>query len=89
MAMSSNGAAASSGGPAMSEALRAHLEGRLSLDDYLEGQVQRAVAHLRGAVPAERLQLIMEVLREQVVQSPGFVELLKRAGVKVPAATTI
>lgn len=71
----------------MSEGLRAHLEGRLSLDDYLEAQIQRAVAHLRDVVPAERLQLIREVLREQVVQSPGFVELLKRAGVKLPAST--
>ncbi len=71
----------------MSEGLRAHLEGRLSPHDYLEAQIQRAVAHLPDVVPAERVQLIREVLREQVVQSPGFVELLKGAGVKLPAST--
>ena len=60
--------------------------GRLSLDEYLDAQVQRAVNHLRGRVSGERLQMLKEVLREQVVQSPGFRELLERAGVHLPAS---
>ena len=88
MAANSNGAAAPAiGAPVISDALRAHLDGKLSLDEYLDAQVQRAVSHLRGSVSGERLQLIKEVLREQVVQSPGFLELLKRAGVQPPSAT--
>jgi hypothetical protein len=88
MAANGNGAAAPAiGGPAISDALQAHLDGKLSLDEYLDGQVQRAVAHLRGQVPSDRLQTIKEVLREQLRQSPGFLELLKRAGVQPPAST--
>lgn len=88
MAANTNGAAAPAiGAPVMSDALRAHLDGKLSLDEYLDAQVQRAISHLRGSVSGERLQLIKEVLREQVVQSPGFLELLKRAGVHPPSAT--
>jgi hypothetical protein len=87
MAANSNGAAPSLGTSAISDALQAHLDGRLSLDEYLDAQVQRAVAHLRDHVTGERLQLIKEVLREQVVQSPGFRELLERAGVRLPSAT--
>jgi hypothetical protein len=55
----------------------------------LDAQVQRAVVHLRERISGERLQLIKEVLREQVVQSPGFQELLKRSGVELPAAGAI
>lgn len=85
MAANSSNAAPTLGGPAVSEALQAHLDGRLSLDEYLDAQVQRAVAHLRESVSSERLQMIKEVLREQVLQSPGFRELLARAGVQAPA----
>lgn len=88
MAANSSGAAPTLGTSTISEALQAHLDGRLSLDEYLDAQVQRAVAHLRERVPGERLQMIKEVLREQVVQSPGFRELLTRAGVQLPAPAT-
>jgi hypothetical protein len=87
MAANSNGAALSLGTSPISDALQAHLDGRLSLDEYLDAQVQGAVGHLRDRVSEEQLQLIKEVLREQVVQSPGFRELLERAGVQLPAAT--
>jgi hypothetical protein len=88
MAANSNGAAPSLGASTISEALQAHLDGRLSLDEYLDAQVQLGVAHLRDRVPAERLQMIKEVLREQLVQGPGFRELLTRAGVRLPASAT-
>jgi hypothetical protein len=88
MAANTNGAAHTLGTSTISESLQAHLDGRLSLDEYLDAHVERAVAHLRGSVPAERLQMIKEVLREQVVQSPGFRELLTRAGVQLPGPAT-
>jgi hypothetical protein len=86
MAADSTGAAPALGTPTISDALQAHLDGRLSLDEYLDAQVQRAVAHRREHVTTDKLQMIKEVLREQVVQSPGFRELLARAGVQPPAA---
>jgi hypothetical protein len=86
MAANSNGAAPSVGTSPISDALQAHLDGRLTLDQYLDAQVQRAVGHLRDRVSGERLQLIEEVLREQVVQSAGFRELLERAGIQLPPA---
>jgi hypothetical protein len=88
-AENSGSAAPKASGPTISAALQAHLDGSLSLEEYLDAQVQRAVVHLRERISGERLQLIKEVLREQVVQSPGFQELLKRSGVELPAAGAI
>lgn len=86
MAANGSGAAPTLGTSPISDALQAHLDGRLSLDEYLDAQVQRAVGHLRDRVSGERLQMIKEVLREQVLQSPSFRELLERAGVQLPAS---
>lgn len=83
-AESSGSAAPEATGSARNEALEQYLQGRLTLNEFLDGKVERAVAHLRGKVSAERLQIIKEVLREQLAESPGWVELLKRAGVRLP-----
>jgi hypothetical protein len=77
-------AAPAARGPDVSEELRQHQQGKLTLDEYLDVQAERAVAHLRGHVPSERVALIKSVLREQMTTSPGFVELLRRAGVELP-----
>lgn len=54
--------------------------GKIGLDEYMDMTVDRAVAHLQGAVSAQRLQLMRQVLREQLVQDPHLVELLEQAG---------
>jgi len=72
-------------GPELSEEIRQLQRGTLSLDEYLDGQAERAVAHLRGQVSSRRLDDIKSVLREQMTTSPGLVELLRRAGVTLPA----
>jgi uncharacterized NAD-dependent epimerase/dehydratase family protein len=74
--------------PEISDLLKAHLEGKLSVNEYLDAQVEQAVAHLVGAVSSGRLRVIKETLREHIVQSPNFVELLKRAGVQLPDPRT-
>ncbi len=89
MAAESTSAAAARGGPEISEELREHQRGSLSLDQYLDAQAERAVAHLRGQVSTNRLEAIKSVLREQMTTSPGLAELLRRAGVTLRPATDL
>ena len=86
-AESSSTAAARAAGPEVSEELREHQRGALSLDQYLDAQAERAVAHLQGQVSTRRLEVIKSVLREQMTTSPGLAELLRRAGVTLPPTT--
>ena len=86
-AESSGSAVPMATGPSISDALQEHLSGRLSLDEYVDAQVELSIVHLKGRVSNERLQSIREVLREQVTQAPGYLELLARAGIRLPAST--
>jgi len=80
-AESSSATVASVAEPTISAELQQLRDGRISLDAYLDVQVERAVRHLSGQVSARRLELIKGVLREQIVSSPALIELMKRAGV--------
>ena len=52
--------------------------GTLSVDEYLDLQVNEAVAHLEGKLPANQLQFVRESLREQLSEDPVLVELVRR-----------
>lgn len=87
MAAESSGSAAPKvTGPARNEALKQYRQGRLTLDEFLDVKVERAVAHLRDKVSSERLEVIKEALREHLTESPCCAELLKRAGVRLPSS---
>jgi hypothetical protein len=77
-------AAARTSAPEISDELRQVQRGGMSLDAYLDAQVERAIAHLKGQVSAERMALIKDVLRDQLATSPAIAELLRQAGVPTP-----
>jgi hypothetical protein len=52
--------------------------GAISLDEYLDIQVNEAVAHLEGKLPPNQLQFVRESLREQLREDPVLVELVRR-----------
>jgi hypothetical protein len=85
MAAESSTAVAAAAGPQLSEELQRVHDGKLSVDAYLELQVDRAVSHLESKVSTRRLELIKGVMREQISSSPALVELLRRMGVPVPS----
>jgi len=81
-------AAAVAAGPEVSAELQQLRDGGLSLEEYLDFQVDRAVSHLRGQVSDRRLEVIKSVLREQISTSPALIELMKRAGAPLPDVGT-
>lgn len=52
--------------------------GTLSVEEYLDLQVDRAVAHLEGKLPKNQLDFVRETLREQLGEDPVLVELVRR-----------
>jgi hypothetical protein len=88
MAAESSTAVAAATGPQVSDELRRVQEGKLSPQEYLEMQVDRAVSHLRDHVSSRRLELIKDVLREQLASSPALIELMKRMGISAPAPSS-
>jgi hypothetical protein len=76
-------AAARTSGPEISDELRQVQRGSLSLDAYLDAQVERAIAHLSQVTP-QRIALIKDVLRDQLATSPALAELMRQAGVPHP-----
>ena len=61
-----------------SSALGQFERGEISLDDYLNGRVDNAVAHLSGALSTEQLNFVKEQLREQLSSDPVLSELVRR-----------
>ena len=84
MAAESSTAVAAASGPQVSDELRRVKEGKLSPEEYLELQVDRAVGHMRDHVSSRRLELVKDVLREQLASSPALIELMKRMGISAP-----
>ena len=52
--------------------------GEIGLDEYLNGRVESAVAHLDGKLPSEQLEFVKEQLREQLSSDPVLSELVRR-----------
>ncbi len=63
------------GAPSPLEQLHA---GTLTIDEYLDAQVNAAVAHLQGKLPAEQLDFVKASLRAQLSTDPVLVELVRR-----------
>ncbi|HLV20723.1 MAG TPA: hypothetical protein VKZ49_07570 [Polyangiaceae bacterium] len=71
-----------------SDALRELEQGNLTLDQYLDGRVDKAVEHLQGRLSPEQLEFVRESVREQLRTDPALVELVRRATGSVPADAT-
>lgn len=67
------------------DALERLQAGELSLDEYMDTRVEKAVAHLSQVLPADQLQLLKEQLKEQLQHDPTLEVLLKRATGLSPA----
>ena len=65
-------------GSASSSALQRLDAGHISVDEYLDLQVNEAVAHLEGKLPPNQLEFVRESLREQLNEDPVLVELVRR-----------
>jgi hypothetical protein len=52
--------------------------GTLSVEEYLDLQVNQAVSHLQGALPAAELDFVRDSLRMQLSEDPVLVELVRR-----------
>ncbi len=76
-------------GAERSEALGKLEKGELSLDEYLDGQVQEATQHLEGRISPEQLEAIRQTLRDEMSSDPVLVELVQRATGKVPEASDL
>lgn len=58
------------------------LAGKISVDEYIELLVDRALFHLSGRISAPRLALMREILKNQVAEDPHLASLVKRASVR-------
>lgn len=64
-------------GEETSEALARVRRGDLSLDEYLETLVEEAIAHLKGRVPEERLDVVRSIARNTLREAPEFQEAIR------------
>ena len=53
--------------------------GEIGVEQYLDAQVERAVAHLRPQLDPQQLDLIRATLREQLATDPLLTALVRRA----------
>jgi len=60
--------------------------GNINVDEYLDLQVNEAVAHLEGKLPPNQLQFVRESLREQLSEDPVLVELVRRTTARVESS---
>jgi hypothetical protein len=60
--------------------------GELSIDDYLELQVDAAIAPLRDKLPADRIEWMRAMLKEQLREDPVLSELVRQATGREPQA---
>ena len=74
--------------PVDDDSLQKVRRGELSLDEYLEERVERALAHVKGKVSDERLLLLRETVREHLRTDPTVVEMVRLLTGQVPAALT-
>lgn len=61
-----------------SSALERLHAGELSVDEYLDLQVEQAVVHLQGRLPEDQLSFVRESLRAQLSEDPVLVELVRQ-----------
>ena len=64
-------------GDESSDALARVRRGDLSLDAYLETLVDAAIAHLKGRMPEDRLDVVRSVARDTLRDAPEFQEAIR------------
>jgi hypothetical protein len=67
------------------EALDRFHSGELSIDEYLDTRVDKAVEHLASVLPASHLELLKEQLKEQLKTDPSVGVLVQRATGVIPS----
>ncbi len=75
--------------PPQSESLRKLKQGEMSLDEYLDERVEIALAHIKGRVPADKLESIRVVLREKLQYDPVLVDMVHRTTGLQPGALRV
>lgn len=64
---------------AESDELQRLRRGELSLNEYLDAQVEQGLRHVQHLVSAEQLEILKEVLRDELATAPDLIELVKLA----------
>ena len=57
--------------------------GKITLDEFMDMSVDRALAHLDGQISSERMKMMREILRSQLEQDPHLSSLVQRAAAGV------
>lgn len=52
--------------------------GEISREDFVEREVERATAHLADHLPADKLEAMRSILRDEMSENPVFRDLLDR-----------
>jgi len=65
--------------PRPSEALCRLRQHEISLNEYLDICVEKALSHLVGNASPDRLQFIRALLREQLMTDPVLIEYVRQA----------
>ncbi len=52
--------------------------GKISVDEYMDMTVDRALSHLRGQISADRYEMMRQVLRAELEQDPHLEALVQR-----------
>lgn len=79
MPASGNSGATAAASGRMSDALAKVRRGEMTLEEYLDHQVESAVKHLVGVVTPEQLETVKETLRAQLEADPALLEMVGHA----------
>ena len=69
----------------MSVQLRRLREKEISLEEYLDYQVEEALRPLRGLISSEQLEIVRETVRDELADNPVLIEMVRRVTGMVPA----
>lgn len=64
--------------PETDESLERLRRCEVTLEEYLDERVEAALAHVRGRVSEEKLEILREVVREHTRTDPAFIELVRK-----------
>jgi hypothetical protein len=71
------------------EALERFHAGELSLDEYMDTRVDKAVAHLATLLPPEQFELLKAQLKDQMLNDPSAGVLVQRVTGALPSDTEL
>lgn len=70
--------------PIPDDALQRLQSGELTLDEYLDIRVEKALAHVKGRMSEERYQMLRDVMREHIRTDPVCAEMARRVTGQTP-----